>query len=349
MALKVLPASFAVDADRLERFKREAQMLAALNHPNIAAIYGFEDASHEQALVLELVDGSTLAELIAQGTLEQEQTLPIARQIAEALEAAHEKGIIHRDLKPANIKIASTGVVKVLDFGLAKVWDGAPGAVLSATPTVMSSHLGEPLILGTPAYMSPEQARGRSLDKRTDIWSFGCVLFEMFTGRSAFGGETISDTIARVLERDVDWSTLPASMPARIRDLLRRCLQKDSNRRLRDIGDARLEIDEILNAAPTRESVASTEPAAHGPSRGRLVRGAAARAGWLIAAGVTLVAAGAGAVVWFARPNEPAAPAPLRRLTSDTGLTTDPALSPDGKLVAYASDRSGGDNLDIWV
>ena len=201
VALKVLPASFAVDVDRLDRFKREAQMLAALNHPNIAAIYGFEDASNEQALVLELVDGLTLAELIAQGPVELQQALTIARQIAEALEAAHDKGIIHRDLKPANIKITSTGTVKVLDFGLAKVWEGAPGAVLSGTPTVTATHLGEPAILGTPAYMSLEQARGRTLDKRTDIWSFGCVLFEMLSGRSTFGGETISDTIARVLER----------------------------------------------------------------------------------------------------------------------------------------------------
>jgi WD40 repeat protein len=328
VALKVLPASFAVDADRLERFKREAQMLAALNHPNIAAIYGFEDASHEQALVLELVDGSTLAELIAQGALGQEQTLPIARQIAEALEAAHEKGIIHRDLKPANIKIASTGVVKVLDFGLAKVWDGAPGAVVSATPTVMSSHLGEPLILGTPAYMSPEQARGRSLDKRTDIWSFGCVVFEMFTGRSAFGGETVSDTIARVLERDVEWPTLPASVPPRIRDLLRRCLQKDPNRRLRDIGDARLEIDEVLSAPLVRDSVASIDSAAQRRGRPWLVRSAAAGGMLVLSALIGLFVA--------QRSGDAALPV-FRQLTFRHGSLRGARLANDGHTVVYSA------------
>jgi eukaryotic-like serine/threonine-protein kinase len=327
VALKVLPASFAVDVDRLDRFKREAQMLAALNHPNIAAIYGFEDASHEQALVLELVDGLTLAEMIAQGALELQQTLPIARQIAEALEAAHDKGIIHRDLKPANIKITSTGAVKVLDFGLAKVWEGAPGAVLSGTPTVTSTHLGEPAILGTPAYMSPEQARGRTLDKRTDIWSFGCVLFEMLSGRSTFGGETISDTIARVLERDADWSTLPPALPLRVRDLLRRCLQKDPNRRLRDIGDARIEIDEALTASAA--SVADpTAPLGRTFRRRHLLLGVAALA---LAVVATLMAV---AIVQRSRVGSQPA---FRQLTFRHGSLRGARLGADGQTVAYSA------------
>jgi eukaryotic-like serine/threonine-protein kinase len=182
VALKVLPELFALDADRLARFKREAQMLASLNHPNIAAIYGLEESSGRQALVLELVDGPTVADLIAQGPIPLNEALTIARQIAEALEAAHEKGIIHRDLKPANIKIAGNGATKVLDFGLAKVWEGAPAAQLSESPTLTATHDRERMILGTPAYMSPEQACGKALDKRTDIWAFGCVLYEMLTG-----------------------------------------------------------------------------------------------------------------------------------------------------------------------
>jgi eukaryotic-like serine/threonine-protein kinase len=337
VALKVLPASVAADVDRLERFKREAQMLAALNHPNIAAIYGFEDASHEQALVLELVDGSTLAEMIAQGALGLDQTLAIARQIAEALEAAHEKGIIHRDLKPANIKIASSGVVKVLDFGLAKVWEGAPGALLSGTATVMSSQAGEPLILGTPAYMSPEQARGRNLDKRTDIWSFGCVLFEMLTGRSAFGGETVSDTIARVLERDVDWSSLPA-LPARIRDVLRRCLQKDPSRRLRDIGDARLEIDEFLSAPVVGDSTASNASARQ-RARPRLVHIAAAGA-------VLLGAALTGSFV-TQRSRDTARPV-FRQLTFRHGSLRGARLANDGRTVVYSAAWIGS-GPDVYV
>jgi serine/threonine protein kinase/dipeptidyl aminopeptidase/acylaminoacyl peptidase len=328
VALKVLPASFAADVDRLERFRREAQMLAALNHPNIAAIYGFEDASSEHALVLELVDGQTLAEMIAGGALGLQEALTIARQIAEALEAAHEKGIIHRDLKPANIKIASNGSVKVLDFGLAKVWEGGPGAMLSGTPTVMSSQLGEPLILGTPAYMSPEQARGRSLDKRTDIWSFGCVVFEMVTGRSAFAGETISDTIARVLERDVDWSSLPATVPGRIRNLLRRCLQKDPNRRLRDIGDARLEIDEVVTAPLVADSVSSTSSATPGRARSWLVRSGAA-------AGILSLSTLIGLLV-AERSRDEAHPV-FRQLTFRHGSLRGARLASDGQTVVYSA------------
>ena len=299
-------------------------MLAALNHPNIAAIYGFEDATAEQALVLELVDGPTLAEVIARGPLRLDETLTIARQIADALEAAHDKGIIHRDLKPANIKIAGNAV-KVLDFGLAKVWEGAPGAVLSGTPTMTSSQLGGRAILGTPAYMSPEQARGKSLDKRTDIWSFGCVLFEMITGRTAFGGETISDTIARVLERDVDWAALPPAIPARVRDLLRRCLQKDPNRRLRDIGDARIEIDDILTGAPSADLVAGKAPARHG----RRLLG-------VIAIGALLVLSAMIGVFVAQRGRDEAHPV-FRQLTFRHGSLRGARLAQDGQTIVYSA------------
>ena len=246
VALKILPELSTPDPDRLARFKREAQVLASLNHPNIGAIYGFEESDGRQALVLELVDGRTLADCIAQGPIPIDEALPVARQIAEALEAAREQGVIHRDLKPANIKLRPNGTVKVLDFGLAKL---AQPSDLSQSPTITShaaTRMG--VIMGTAAYMSPEQARGMPVDNRTDIWAFGCVLYEMLSGRRAFAGETISDTIARVLEREPDWQALPASTPVRIRDLLRRCLHKDQQRRLHDIADARIEIEEARTA-----------------------------------------------------------------------------------------------------
>ena len=327
VALKVLPDQFALDADRLARFKREAQMLAALNHPNIAAIYGFEDSSAEQALVLELVDGPTLADLIAGGPIRLNEALSIAGQIATALEAAHDKGIIHRDLKPANIKIAANGSVKVLDFGLAKVWDGAPGALDSGAPTVTVSHLGERAILGTPAYMSPEQARGKGLDKRSDIWSFGCVLFEMLAGRTAFGGETISDTIARVLERDLEWDALPPSVPSRIRDLIRRCLQKDAARRLRDIGDARIELDEALTAPATHA------PHAAAPGRRALDPRSLSR---IVAAGALGIGVLAGAVYVAERSRDGSQPA-FRQLTFRHGSLRGARLATDGQTVVYSA------------
>ncbi len=327
VALKILPAQFALDADRLARFKREAQMLAALNHPNIGAIYGFEESNGEQALVLELVDGPTLAELIARRPFRYEEALAIARQIAEALETAHDKGIIHRDMKPANIKIATNGSVKVLDFGLAKVWDGAPGALVSGAPTLTATDLGERAILGTPAYMSPEQARGRGVDKRTDIWSFGCVLFEMLTGRTAFGGETISDTIARVLERDVDWDALPPSIPPRIHDLLRRCLQKEPTRRLRDIGDARLEIDEALTASAV--AVAAPAPAKRAIRPPQLLLGVIAAAGLGVAATLTII---------FLVQNSRADSHPaFRQLTFRHGSLRGARLAADGQTVVYSA------------
>jgi serine/threonine-protein kinase len=255
VAIKVLRDAFAQDADRLSRFQREAKMLAALNHPNIATIYGLEQSSGTSYLVMELVLGETLAERVQRDrVVPVEEALAIAKQIAEAVEAAHEKGIIHRDLKPPNVKLTPEGKVKVLDFGLAKAFASDGGLDLSNAPTLTAMGTEEGRILGTPAYMSPEQARGKSVDKRTDVWAFGCVLYILLTGRQAFTGDTLSDMIVSILEREPDWQALPASTPAKIRDLLRRCLQKDPQRRLRDLGDARIEIEEALLPLATAEA-----------------------------------------------------------------------------------------------
>jgi serine/threonine protein kinase len=270
VAIKVLPDAVAQDVDRVARFEREARTLAALNHPNIAHVYGLERAQNQVALVMELVEGPTLDERITHGVIPLREALPIARQIAEALESAHELGIVHRDLKPANIKIRPDGTVKVLDFGLAKAMESAPSAApsgtpvpgaLSMSPTITTPALltGAGIILGTAAYMSPEQARGRPVDKRTDIWAFGCVLYEMLTGRRAFAGDDVTEVLARVLEREVDLNAIPASVPPAIRRLLRRCLAKDRRQRLSDIGIARLEIDDALNGAPESAPAASTD------------------------------------------------------------------------------------------
>ena len=265
VALKVLPEVYARDAERMARFEREAQLLASLNHPNIAILHGLEESEGVRALVMELVEGPTLAERIAAGPIPVEEALPIARQIAEALEAAHEKGIVHRDLKPANVKVTSEGKVKVLDFGLAKAFtDESPGADPARSPTLTAADTRQGVILGTPAYMSPEQARGKPLDKRTDIWSFGCVVYEALTGHPAFARETISDTIANVLQHEPGWDALPAATPPNIRVLLRRCLQKDRDRRLHDVADARIEIDE----AP-RQWAKGEGPRASAPLAGR--------------------------------------------------------------------------------
>ncbi len=246
VAIKILPRAFTTDPERLARFEREARLLAALNHPHIGGIYGIEDIGGAPALVLELVEGPTLADLIKAGRLPVEEALAIGRQIADGLSTAHDKGIVHRDLKPANVKLTLSGEVKILDFGLAKPDpDGAaPQAAHSPTITISASHHG--IILGTAAYMSPEQARGKSVDKRSDIWAFGCVLFEMLTGHKAFDRETVSDTMAAILEREPDWRLLPAATPASVRRLLQRCLAKDIVRRLRDIGDACLELDDAV-------------------------------------------------------------------------------------------------------
>ena len=251
VALKVLLPSVANDPNRLARFSREAEVLASLNHPNIAQIYGLEDSGETRALVMELVEGPTLADRIGQGPIPRSEALSIAKQIAQALGAAHEQGIVHRDLKPANIKVRSDGTVKVLDFGLAKANEVSGVSIdVANSPTLtrpaMTTGLG--MILGTAAYMSPEQARGKPVDKQTDIWAFGCVLYEMLVGRAAFAGETIADTIGKILEREPDWQALGASTPVEIHELVRRCLEKDPQRRLRDIADARIEIENALTA-----------------------------------------------------------------------------------------------------
>lgn len=245
VALKILPDSFSADPERLARFQREAQVLASLNHPNIAAIHGLEVEDAKPILVLELVEGETLAERIARGPLPLEDALEVCRQIAEGLESAHEQGIIHRDLKPANIKITPEGKVKILDFGLAKALVQEPEVVeLSHSPTITENMTRDGVILGTASYMSPEQAKGNRVDKRSDVWAFGCLLYECLTGRRAFPGETISETIAAVLAREPDLNRLPEGTPGRVRDILRRCFKKDPHLRLHDIADARIDIDD---------------------------------------------------------------------------------------------------------
>ena len=251
VAIKILPELFASDPERLARFSREAQTLAALNHPNIAHVYGLQGTG----LVMELVDGEDLAQRLSRSSMPLDDALPVARQIVDALEAAHERNIVHRDLKPANIKVRTDGVVKVLDFGLAKAWDPAgPTPVDGNSPTLLSptfsSNVSQHgLILGTAAYMSPEQAKGKPVDKRTDIWAFGCVLFEMLTGKMAFPGDNITEILAAVVRGEPEWSSLPAETPPSVQRLLHRCLIKEPKDRLSDIGVARLEIRDATEGA----------------------------------------------------------------------------------------------------
>src|SRR5262245_31824712 len=241
VAIKVLPAAFTQDRERLTRFDREARVLASLNHPNIATIHGIEESGDVRALVMELVDGRSLADAIdAPGALTP-NALVVARQIAGALAAAHEKGIVHRDLKPANIKLRADGVVKVLDFGLAKVFGGSE---TENSPTITAAGTGHGAVLGTPAYMSPEQARGQAVDVRTDVWAFGCVLYEMLTRTRAFRGDTVTDTLAAIVHQEPDWNLLPGTTPEAVKRLLQRCLQKDPQRRLRDIADIGIQLED---------------------------------------------------------------------------------------------------------
>ena len=344
VAIKILPDAFAADPERLARFEREAKTLAALNHPHIAQIYGFEKSSGMHALVMELVDGEDLSQRIARGAIPLDEALPIARQIAEALEAAHEQGIIHRDLKPANIKVRADGTVKVLDFGLAKALD--PAAASSATadnsPTITSPAMTQAgMILGTAAYMAPEQARGKTVDRRADIWAFGAVLFEMLTGTRAFRGEDVTDTILSVISKEPDWNAVPGTTPAGLRRLLTRCLKKDAKSRLQAIGDARVQLDELISGAPEEASGAPT--ATTSVSRGRLP--------WMAAFAVAAVAAIALAVpaLRYLRQSPPPVP-PETRLEIVTPATTQPgsfALSPDGRQIVFAADSDGASRL--WL
>ncbi len=337
VALKVLPDAFAEDSERLARFQREAQVLASLNHPNIAAIYGLEKSGDTRALVLELVEGPTLQDRIAKGPIPLDEALPIARQIAEALEAAHEQGIIHRDLKPANVKVKDDGTVKVLDFGLAKALGpelSDTEAANSPTMTMTAAATKMGVIMGTAAYMSPEQARGKTVDKRADIWAFGVVLFEMLTGRQAFGGTDISETLAAVLRQEMDWNELPSETPPSIRRLLRRCLERDHRRRLPEIGTARLEIDEAGDSSeggPTPATTAASPP----PALWQRPVPAIA-----IGVGIALVA---GLAVWTStRPEtEPADVIRFEILPPDDAPMSvqlgprDLTISPDGTLIVY--------------
>ncbi len=271
VALKILPESFATDPDRLARFQREAQVLASLNHPNIAHLHGFEESGGVRALVMELVEGEDLSQRIGRGAIPLDEAVPIAKQIADALESAHEQGIIHRDLKPANIKVRDDGTVKVLDFGLAKALAPVSATTqpeVTASPTITSPALmtGMGVILGTAAYMSPEQAKGRAADKRSDVWAFGCVLYEMLTARRAFDGEDVGDTLAAVLRAEPDWTALPANLPPAIRTLLKRCLQKDRRERIADVAAALFVLREpavgVVVAASDASSASSTPAAA---------------------------------------------------------------------------------------
>jgi len=351
VAIKVLPASVAADAERLARFQREAEVLAALNHPNIAAIYGLERTGATTALVMELIDGPTLADCIAQGALPVDESLPIAKQIAEALEAAHERGIIHRDLKPANIKVRADGVAKVLDFGLAKAMEptSAISAGTSMSPTITTPAMTQAgTILGTAAYMSPEQARGKTVDKRADVWAFGAVLFEMLTGKPAFPGEDITDTIVSVVSKEPDWRTLPAATPADLRRLLARSLKKDPRARLQAIGDARAQIEELLSGAPDETLAAPGVPAAVAAAWRRSAWSSALL--WILAAS-TLAFAVASVLLWA--PWRAATPRPTAlRFTPfafEQGGQSNPVWAPDGKAVAFAARQKDTDPFQVYV
>jgi len=263
VAIKALPEAFAREPERLARFEREARLLASLEHPHIAGIHGLEDVAGTPHLVLELVEGETLEQRLGRGPLAVREALEICGQVASAIEAAHERGIVHRDLKPGNVMLASSGGVKVLDFGLARGGDSPASSSpdLSATPTVGLTATGAGTVIGTAPYMSPEQARGQAVDRRTDVWAFGCILYECLSGRRAFAGETVSDVVARILEREPDWSALPASLPDRLREVVRRCLTKDARERPRDIGDLRLELAAIVQTLSTARGPRSTADA----------------------------------------------------------------------------------------
>ena len=333
IALKILPEAFASAADRIARFKREAQVLASLNHPHIAAIYGFEEENGVRALALELVDGPTLADRIAQGPVPLDEALPIARQIAEALETAHERGIVHRDLKPANIKVRSDSAVKVLDFGLAKAAEPASNISGDATasPTITSPAMTQMgIILGTAAYMSPEQAKGRQADKRSDVWAFGAVLYEMLSGQRAFKGDDISDTLAAVLRQEIDWTALPPSTPVSVRRLIARCLDRDLRQRLRDIGEARIVLEDP--AALARGEAGGVSALA--PPRPLWRRAIPIATALFVGA---LLAAGS---VWLL--TRPAPSSVVRSTITVSGPTAllrgndrDVAITPDGSRIVY--------------
>jgi hypothetical protein len=361
VALKVLPEAFAQDAERMARFQREAQVLASLNHPNIATIHGLEESGATRALVMELVEGATLAERLSvapvsppatammTSPLQPDEALAIAQQIAEALEAAHEKGIIHRDLKPTNIKITPEGAVKVLDFGLAKALEGeSPAGDISNSPTLTAAATQAGMILGTAAYMSPEQARGKKVDKRADIWAFGCVFYEMLTGKKAFEGETTSDILAAVIRAEPDWIALPADAPQAIRRLLMRCLQKDPKQRLRDIGDARITIEETLSGSGAAPGFSPADSGAGLKAGATWTVGASPAQPWrralpwALAAVLLIVALVAAGLLQQAQ-------RPVERMQFAIPVQSEVgnlALSADGKMLTFvARDDASGENM----
>ncbi len=343
VAIKTLPEEFAKDADRLARFEREAKLLASLNHPNIAAIHGFEEDNGTHFLVLELVEGDTLADQLKHGAIPVEESLKLAVQIAEALEAAHEKGVIHRDLKPANIKVTDDGKVKVLDFGLAKAFEGdAPDASVSNSPTLSMAATQQGTILGTAAYMSPEQARGKTVDKRADVWAFGVVLYESLTGKQAFADDDVSMTLSRVLQREPDFDALPASLSPTVNTYIRRCIEKDPKQRVRDVGDVRLALEGAFDAAGSKAS-----------DDGEILAMDQA-AGWRYATSLALayLAAGSlitGLLVWNLSRPDPQVPIRFTINTDPVYTSTvyqDIAISPDGQRIAY---MTGGDEVGLNV
>ena len=346
VAIKVLPETFTSDQDRVARFQREAKVLASLNHPNIAALYGIEDLNTSHALVMELVDGPTLANRIAQGPIAVAEALSIARQIAEALASAHDCGIVHRDLKPANIKLRPDGAVKLLDFGLAKAMEPLDplSPDLAESPTITSPAMTRAgVVLGTAAYMSPEQARGQRVDAQTDIWAFGCVLYEMLTGRAAFGRPTLTDTMAAVIESEPDWTALPRATPGSVVRLLRRVLEKNSSRRLHAIADARLDLDEARDATMAPPAAASSLRS------GRSLRLAAAAAAVIVLLLGLLF--GNDALRRMRGAESASTPTPTRLSIAAPGQVSPQlsvAVSPEGRRLAYVStDASGGSRL--WV
>jgi len=336
VAIKVLPEAVATDADRLARFQREAEVLASLNHPNIAAIHGLERSGGQTALVMELVEGPTLADRIARGPIPVSEALPIAAQIAEALGAAHDQGVVHRDLKPANVKLRPDGTVKVLDFGLAKAFDERPGEPdgLTHSPTLSMAATQAGIILGTAAYMSPEQAKGRRVDRRTDIWAFGSVLYEMLAGRPAFAGEDVTTVLARVVDREPDFTSLPAGLPRRLTEVLERCLQKDAGRRYHDIADVRLDLERVLSG-PAEADVRPAADAERVSPRVRLP--------WVAA--IVLTGVLGATITWLVRPTPRALPVAFEHAIGDgrsvTGLGL--AVSPDGRRIAYSTADG------VWV
>jgi serine/threonine-protein kinase len=365
VAIKVLPEALARDPERLARFEREAQMLAALNHPNIAQIYGLErregperregqegpEGRASSFIVMELVDGLTLAEGIARGPIPLEEALPMAKQIADALEAAHEQGIVHRDLKPANIKVRDDGTVKVLDFGLAKAFDpaGSSSAAAAMSPTLSIHATQAGVILGSAAYMAPEQARGKPVDKRADIWAFGVVVFEMLTATRAFEGDDISVTLASVLKNEPDWNALPAATPGALVRLLKRCLQKDPRERLRDVGEVRIAIAGVLTGASEESRSAAPAPRAASPWAAAL---------WPAAA-LGVIAAVAMLILWA--PWRTPAPHVVQRFSAEIGADASLVLagngsagaaatfSPDGTLLAFVAQKSPGTPSQLYV